>query len=575
MARLRCITNHEGKIAVRGVWRILSFVFVLVCLSVHVNTGQAATPEKTTPVKVAPTPSMTFAIVRSSVVGCEPNCPEWISAEGQIMSASAGQFRKILKQAGDLRLPVIITSQGGDVEAALAIGQMIHERKLDVIVGWTLYTGCSPAVKTCKLPKEQNGVYSGVAITGRGFCFSACPLILASGQKRIVGSSVDVGVHEISTQPIIQRTLYNETYRIVNGRKKVLTRTVVSRKNIIGQVTTKLSKPFDKKLRDYLNTMGVSLTMLDLFHLAPPSSIHNLTVDEMKSTKLVTDFGYVIDLVGNSLCRTTPPAGNCKIEKNFVAALSPPPALSKELPSVRPAYGSPMTIAIVRSSLVGCEPLCPEWILADGKITADTPPLFKGILARIGNKRLPVIMRSDGGDALAAMAMGRMIQARKLDVIVASTLFVSCSVAENDCRSAQDGNGRYRGAIISNKDYCNAACTLVLAAGQKRLVEFRATIGVGKLAPEKTPEGSKILKVSTSQKPEDDFQRHLGKYFDEMAVGLEVLAIMDKVQPLSLYNLSGDELVKSNLMTERLPASEFATNAACQSSPPADNCIKR
>jgi hypothetical protein len=30
---------------------------------------------------------------------------------------------------------------------------MIRERKLDVIVGWTLFTGCNPSVKTCKLPK--------------------------------------------------------------------------------------------------------------------------------------------------------------------------------------------------------------------------------------------------------------------------------------------------------------------------------------------------------------------------------------------------------------------------------------
>ncbi|TIT97889.1 MAG: hypothetical protein E5W55_07925, partial [Mesorhizobium sp.] len=29
-------------------------------------------------------PTMRFAVVRSSAPGCEPNCPEWISAEGTI-----------------------------------------------------------------------------------------------------------------------------------------------------------------------------------------------------------------------------------------------------------------------------------------------------------------------------------------------------------------------------------------------------------------------------------------------------------------------------------------------------------
>ena len=194
------------------------------------------------------------------------------------MPGSANQFRKILKQAGKLRLPVVITSPGGDVEAALAIGQMIRERKLDVLVGWTLFTGCNPTAKTCKLPKEQKGVYAGLAMTSRGYCLSACPFILASGQKRILGAGAILGVHEITTQPITQRIRYNETYRMVNGKKKVLSRKVVSRKNIIGKPTTKLSKPFDKKLRAYLNTMGVSLAMLDLLHLAPPSAIHTLTM---------------------------------------------------------------------------------------------------------------------------------------------------------------------------------------------------------------------------------------------------------------------------------------------------------
>ena len=77
--------------------------------------------------------------------------------------------------------------------------------------------------------------------------------------------------------------------------------------------------------------MGVSLAMLDLLHLAPPSSIHTLTTEEMKSTNLVTAFGNAADLVSNSLCKTTTPADNCKVEKNFVVALAQPPVPAKEL----------------------------------------------------------------------------------------------------------------------------------------------------------------------------------------------------------------------------------------------------
>jgi hypothetical protein len=556
------------------LWQIFGFACLLALLF-QAAAGETATVKKPPAVKEPAVQPMLFAIVRSGITGCEPNCPQWISAEGQIMPGSAAQFRKVLKQAGKMRLPVIITSSGGDVEAALAMGRMIRERKLDVVVGWTLFTGCNPSVKTCKLPKEQNGVYAGLAMTSRGYCFSACPFIVAGGQKRMLGSGAFLGVHEITTQSITQRIRYNETYTIVNGKKKVLSRKVVSRKNIKGKITTKLTKPFDRKLRTYLTAMGVDVTLLDLLHLAPPSSIHTLTVDELKSTHLVTGFGNVADFVSNSLCKTTPPADNCKVEKSFVVALAQTPTPPKEFSTGRSISGPDMTFTIVRSSLAGCEPLCPEWIYASGKISPATPSLFRKALLTAGKWRLPIVIRSDGGDVLAAMAMGRLIRARKLDVMVSAILFSGCSIAEVGCRSERDKRGRFHGALVSNRDYCNSACSLVLAAGLKRHVELWSTIGVQKLASEKPPVDGKILKASTGKIPEADLHRDIATYLDEMGVSRELLATMDKVPAGGLKNLSLADLKALKLMTEPVFAARGSTNAVCQTSPPADHCIGR
>ncbi len=568
------VGGQQGKVGVPGFRQVLSLALVLALLLVQAVTVETATTKKK-PIEKAPvSPTMVFAIVRSGIAGCEPNCPQWISAEGQIMPGSANQFRKILKQAGKLRLPVVITSQGGDVEAALAIGQMIRQRKLDILVGWTLFTGCNPTVKTCKLPKAQKGVYAGIAMTSRGYCLSACPFIVAAGQKRILGAGAILGVHEITTQPITQRIRYNETYRIVNGKKKVLSRKVVSRKNIVGKPTTKLSKPFDRKLKAYLSTMGVSPAMLDLLRLAPPSDIHTLTTEEMKSTNLVTAWGNAADLVSNSLCKTATPADNCKIEKNFVVAPVPATAPAK-MPASVPSYGSPMTFAIVRSSQVGCEPLCSEWIFAYGNITAETPALFKKVVATAGKRRLPVVIHSGGGDAVAAMAVGRLIRARKLDVIVATTLFTECAVTKNDCGSEPDRFGRYRGALVGNKNTCNSACTLVLAAGRNRLVSLWSTIKVQKLGPGQTLADAKILKTALAKNSDDEFQRDLGKYLDEMGVSSEFLATMEKVSGGLIRILSHAELEAFRLMTERPFVASDASRAMCQATPPAENCIKR
>ena len=120
-----------------------------------------------------------------------------------------------------------------------------------------------------------------------------------------------------------------------------------------------------------------------------------------------------------------------------------------------------------------------------------------------------------------------------------------------ECRSEQDKRGRYRGALASNKDYCNSACTLILAAGQKRQVELWSTIGVQKLALEKPSAGDKILKASTAKKPGDDLHSELGAYLDEMGISRELLATMDKVPAGGLKNLSFTELKALKLVTER------------------------
>ena len=491
------VSGQQGKVGVPGFRQVLSCVLLLALLLAPTLSVEAATTKKKTVAKPPGGPPMAFAIVRNAVTGCEPNCPQWISAEGQIMPGSAAQFRKILKQAGKLRLPVVITSQGGDVEAALAIGQMIRERKMDVLVGWTLFTGCNPTVKTCKLPKQQKGVYAGIAMTSNAYCFSACPFILASGQKRVLGSGAVVGVHEITTQPITQRIRYNETYRMVNGKKKVLSRKVVSRKNIIGKATTKLSKPFDKKLRKYLNTMGVSLTMLDLLHLAPPSSIHNLTSEQMKSTNLVTASGYAADLVSNNLCKTPTPADNCKVEKNFIVALAPAPP-SERIQPVNSASGSPMSFSVVRSDDPRCEPLCPEWIYAEGVIVTATSGIFERFLEKTKSRNLPIVIRSDGGHPLAAMILGRSIRKHGMTVATGATHFADCSTSKFFCRSQIDRQGRYRGRVVEENNYCNGSCILVLAAGKSRFAGRAKEVRVQKLHSEETPTIRNALKASTA-----------------------------------------------------------------------------
>ncbi|MBB1250397.1 hypothetical protein [Rhizobium sp. G21] len=45
-------------------------------------------------------------------------------------------------------------------------------------------------------------------------------------------------------------------------------------------------------------------------------------------------------------------------------------------------FDRPMTFAIVRSGAGYCEPVCPEWIYGEGRISPGTPAAFKKIVKK-------------------------------------------------------------------------------------------------------------------------------------------------------------------------------------------------
>lgn len=165
-------------------------------------------------------PSMQFAIVRSAVSSCEPACPEWISASGVILGDTPAKLQKILKKMGDRKLPIVMESNGGNVDAAMEIGRMIRKRGLDVAIGKTRFEGCSPDQKNCKPDRFSDGAYAGYTFPVGAYCLSACPYILAGGEKRYVGQWAFVGVHQITQIYTQTKITYRTRYRIVNGRKK-------------------------------------------------------------------------------------------------------------------------------------------------------------------------------------------------------------------------------------------------------------------------------------------------------------------------------------------------------------------
>ena len=102
------------------------------------SAAAAPTPQAS-PTSLAP---MRFVRVASSAPGCRSDCPEWISAEGKIVTGTADALERVVAKLNGRRLPIFINSAGGSVKDAMAMGRLIRDKNLAVVVAHTAVAPC-------------------------------------------------------------------------------------------------------------------------------------------------------------------------------------------------------------------------------------------------------------------------------------------------------------------------------------------------------------------------------------------------------------------------------------------------
>lgn len=266
----------RGSFVVRGLAAIaLAFIFA----------GAAASKP---PAKKAAAiePPLRIYIVRSAAPGCEPDCLEWIAAQGRIDSGSLGQFKKVLNQLGKRKLPVLIHSGGGMAYEAMAIGRLLRSKELGVGVSKTLFTPCAPNETAC-LKKDAQKALRGMVDAGYAVCASSCGFILAAGTRRFVGAGAVVGVHR--GEMIMTRVLRNyrmTPYRAADGSIRYK-RTLLSQKVVGERHQATPDRIFDM-YEDYFAEMGIGDEIMSLLLATPNNSIHWLKWEELRTSKIAT-----------------------------------------------------------------------------------------------------------------------------------------------------------------------------------------------------------------------------------------------------------------------------------------------
>lgn len=125
-----------------------------------------------------PAPPMQFYVVKGAPDGCGHGCDRWIQLEGQIDGGAAARFRKFFVKLRDRNMPLYFYSPGGNLDQAMAMGSLLHEKPALARVGRTTLTDCGFEAQdsdVClKLKKSSRELHG--ELTSRGvLCGSACP----------------------------------------------------------------------------------------------------------------------------------------------------------------------------------------------------------------------------------------------------------------------------------------------------------------------------------------------------------------------------------------------------------------
>lgn len=189
--------------------------------------------------------AMEFLIVPfGGAPNCGTNCPEVVSAVGEITGDTPQQFFAFLKshfQDGRLRSIVLLNSPGGSVAGSMRLGMMFRK------------TGVASVVASA----AGGGV-------GPGGCYSACVYAFMGGKKRVVPPLSRLGIHRMSFEEW-ERDLSTLEYK---------ERRHYGTPEIVGQ------------LSNYANYMGISRDLIATAETISPDTIHIVSPEEMRRWRL-------------------------------------------------------------------------------------------------------------------------------------------------------------------------------------------------------------------------------------------------------------------------------------------------
>jgi hypothetical protein len=186
-----------------------------------------------------------------------------------------------------------------------------------------------------------------------------------------------------------------------------------------------------------------------------------------------------------------------------------------------------------------CGATCRTWISAIGIITDDTARAFESFARGKNVRGARLVLDSEGGSVLSAMALGRTIRNFDMTTTVGRT------------EPLPEDGSRVSRAGITRDASCESSCAFGLLAGTRRYVPNQARVLVHQIWL-----GAKSKRARETSYTADELrlvQRDVGKlvrYTAEMGGGMELIETALRVPPWEpMHRLTTDELRRMKMTT--------------------------
>jgi hypothetical protein len=235
---------------------------------------------------------------------------------------------------------------------------------------------------------------------------------------------------------------------------------------------------------------------------------------------------------------------------SLALATAGPLLLAEARPSDR---GLPMRFELRQSGTAeACGDTCDKWISAAGAITADSARDFLQLAKAKNVSGATVVLDSDGGSVVGAIALGREI--RKLSLNTTVGRVVDLPVGPQ---------GEARTALLPRAD-CESMCAFVLLAGIQRTVPAEARVMVHQiwLGDRRDDPTAATYSAEDLVLVQRDVGR-LARYTAEMGASIDLLDLALRIPPWEpMHAMTRDELRDTKLATDdALPAAPAAVAA--------------